>query len=340
MDCFYAQVEIRERPDLIGKPVAVGGAGRRGVLTTCNYEARAYGVRSAMPGFKALDLCPHLIMLPVNFSKYREVSRQVRAIFYRYTDIIEPLSLDEAYLDVTALEAPATQIAREIRKAIFKETQLTASAGIGPNMLLAKIASDWKKPNGQYTVTPDKVHAFINTLPLRKLRGIGPKTAERLKHRGFETCADLQQIAIEDLDRMFGKYGAQLYALCRGEDDRPVTPDHTRKSISRERTFGNDLEDLGSINEAIEKIYPILLGDIEKQKAKPFIRKSFVKLKFSDFSNTSVEKAGTDLSLETYKALAEKAWNRKDLSVRLVGLGVRLEDEERSFKQLEFELIS
>ena len=184
MDCFYAAVEIRDRPELADQPVAVGGSGRRGVLTTCNYVAREFGVRSAMPGFKALDLCPHLIMLPVNLKKYRDVSRQVRQIFSGYTDLVEPLSLDEAYLDLTLLDEPASKIAKEIRAKIFKETGLTASAGIAPNMLLAKIASDWRKPNGQFTITPDKVDAFMVELPLHKLRGIGPKTAEKLKQRG------------------------------------------------------------------------------------------------------------------------------------------------------------
>lgn len=338
MDCFYAAVEVRDRPDLADKPVAVGGSGRRGVLTTCNYVAREYGVRSAMPGFKALGLCPHLVMLPVDFKKYRAVSRQVREIFAQYTDLIEPLSLDEAYLDLTHLEDPASKIAKEIRKKIFKETGLTASAGIAPNMLLAKIASDWKKPNGQFTITPDMVDGFMEALPLRRLRGIGPKTAEKLKQRGMETCSDLRKLSIEDLDRMFGKWGAQLYALCRGEDDRPVTVDHGRKSISRERTFGHDLEDLGSINEAIDKIYPILLSDIEKQDAASQVRKSFVKLKFNNFTNTSVEETSPVVSIEAYKALAETAWNRKDLPVRLVGLGVRLDDEEQLFQQLELEL--
>lgn len=338
MDCFYAAVEIRDRPELADRPVAVGGSGRRGVLTTCNYVARAFGVRSAMPGFKALELCPHLVMLPVDFKKYRSVSQQVRSIFRRYTDVIEPLSLDEAYLDVTHREEPASKIAREIRQEIFRETGLHASAGIAPNMLLAKIASDWRKPNGQFTITPMMVEAFMEDLSLRKLRGIGPKTADKLKQRGLNSCADLRRLPLEDLGRMFGKFGPQLYDQCRGFDDRPVTPDYKRKSISRERTFSEDLPDLASINEVLDNIYPILISDIEKQEVRSAIRKSFVKLKFNDFSKTSAEETVTEISLEAFRVLAETAWNRRNLPVRLVGLGVRLQEEDEVSDQMEFSL--
>ncbi|MEY3897175.1 MAG: polymerase, partial [Verrucomicrobiota bacterium] len=244
MDCFYAAIEERENPALRGKPVGVGGSERRGVLTTANYEARKFGCRSAMPVFKALALCPHLILVPVQFDLYRAVSSRIRAIFGRFTELIEPLSLDEAYLDVTHLQSSGAAIAREIRAQILEETGLTASAGISSNKLIAKIASDWHKPNGQKQVAEDEIPAFMAALPVGRIWGVGKKMREKLTALGIETCADLQQLDQIELSQRFGKWGIELWHLCRGIDDRAVTPDRTRKSVSSETTFSENIVDL------------------------------------------------------------------------------------------------
>src|SRR5436853_1722663 len=200
MDCFYAAIEVRDRPSLRGKPVGVGGArDRRGVLTTCNYEARAFGVRSAMPTFMALQRCPNLIVLPTRFDVYRKEAGVVREIMHRFTPLVETLSLDEAYLDVTANPRPPGPLAREIRDLIFKETKLTASAGIAPNKLVAKIASEINKPNGQYEVKPEKVPEFMEPLPVRKLWGIGAVTEEKLMHAGVTKCGEMQRLSRPEL---------------------------------------------------------------------------------------------------------------------------------------------
>src|SRR5471032_9358 len=183
MDCFYAAVEMRERPELAGQPIAVGGGSRRGVVTTCNYEARKFGVHSAMPGFQAREKCPTLVFLPVRFDLYRAESVKIRQILLSYTPLVEPLSLDEAYLDVTGLDRYAWDIAKEIRKRIFEETRLTGSAGIAPNKMLAKIASDWRKPNGQFAITPEQVEMFIRDLPVRKIWGVGPRAPKNSNNK-------------------------------------------------------------------------------------------------------------------------------------------------------------
>ena len=231
MDCFYAAIELRERPELEGRPIAVGGGSRRGVVTTCNYEARKFGVRSAMPGFKARDLCPELVFLPVRFDLYRAESAKIREILLSYTQLVEPLSLDEAYLDVTDLGSYAWDIARELRARIFTATGLTCSAGIAPNKMLAKIASDWRKPNGQFAILPEEIEAFMRRLPVRKLWGVGPKSADRFAGLGIYTCEDLQRYSLADIVGRFGRWGRDLYYLCRGVDDRPVEPNRVRKSL-------------------------------------------------------------------------------------------------------------
>ena len=222
MDCFYAAIEVRDRPELKGKPVGVGGArDRRGVLTTCNYEARKFGVRSAMPTFMALQRCPKLIILPTRFDVYRRESVAIRAILHRFSPLVEPLSLDEAYLDVTHHPGPPAALAQIIRRLIYQRTKLTASAGIGPNKLIAKIASDLNKPNGQCEVASEQVPEFIAGLPVRKLWGIGQVTERKLERLGVATCADLQRFSKADLCEHFGKFGLELFDQCRGIDERP-----------------------------------------------------------------------------------------------------------------------
>jgi DNA polymerase IV len=247
MDAFFASVEQRDNPELRGKPVAVGGGGKRGVVAAASYEARKYGVHSAMAGSIAARLCPQLIFVKSNFDKYHEVSRQIRAIFEEYTDLVEPLSLDEAYLDVTEnkLNIPtATQIATEIREKIVATTQLTASAGVSFTKFLAKVASDHNKPNGLTVIKPHQAQAFLDKLLIHKFHGVGKVTAEKMRKMGINNGYDLRQISEFDLMRRFGKVGKHYYRVCRGEDQSPVNPHRIRKSIGAEETFYDDIEDI------------------------------------------------------------------------------------------------
>lgn len=336
MDCFYAAIEERDNPELRGKPLAVAGSSRRGVLTTANYEARKYGCRSAMPVFKALELCPQLTLVPVRFERYRAVSSQIRAIFSRFTELIEPLSLDEAYLDVSHLQTGAAAVAREIRAQIREETRLTASAGISSNKLIAKIASDWNKPDGQFEVTPDDIPAFIAALPVGRLWGVGGKTREKLASLGVETCADLQKLDQIELARRFGKWGIELWHLCRGMDDRPVTPDRTRKSLSSETTFSDNIGQLPELLSPMHGMIDELAEEISAKHSDRVIRSLVVKLKFADFQRTTAERAGHALENGVFEELLAECWKRGGgRSVRLLGVGVRFEDPEEQ-AQLEF----
>ncbi|MCB1560136.1 MAG: DNA polymerase IV, partial [Xanthomonadales bacterium] len=244
MDCFYAAIEERDDPALRGKPIGVGGSSRRGVLTTANYEARKFGCRSAMPVFKAMELCPQLTLVPVRFDVYRAESSRIRSIFARFTELIEPLSLDEAYLDVTENKrgvTTATELAQIIRGEIFEETRLTASAGIAPNKFLAKVASDWNKPNGQFVVRPGMVEAFLRELPVKRIPGVGKVMQEKLAALGIETVGQLGQRPLEELQARFGRWGVRLHQLSQGIDDRPVCSDSPRRSLSSEDTFATDI---------------------------------------------------------------------------------------------------
>ena len=293
MDCFYAAIEVRDRPSLRGKPVGVGGAReRRGVLTTCNYEARKFGVRSAMPTFMALQRCPNLIVLPTRFDVYRREAAIIRGILYQFTSIIEPLSLDEAYLDVSVHATAPAALAQEIRSAIFRTTKLTSSAGIGPNKLIAKIASEINKPNGQFEVRPEQVADFMKDLPVRKIWGIGEKSERKLEELGVKTCGELQRFSRPELVNVFGKFGLELYELCRGIDDRPVEPDRPRKSLSTEETFAVDLATLEQCEEKLEELFQDVMADLAQKESTREITKIFVKLKFNDFTRTTAERAG------------------------------------------------
>jgi DNA polymerase-4 len=331
MDCFYAAVEMRERPELAGQPIAVGGGSRRGVVTTCNYEARKFGVHSAMPGFQARERCPHLVFLPCRFDLYRAESTRVRAILREYTPLVEPLSLDEAYLDVTAVGRFAWDIAKEIRARIYDETRLTGSAGIAPNKMLAKIASDWRKPNGQFAVTPEQIESFMGRLPVRKLWGVGPKSAEKFERQGVKTCGDLQRFTLAELVTQFGKWGRELYELCRGRDDRAVEPNRVRKSLSNESTFSQNLTTLEQCQEALEGLVKDLAEELRAKAGERPIHKAFVKVKFADFTRTTRECLSTSPTPETYRKLLAEARERSPQPVRLLGAGVRfaLTSEEK-----------
>lgn len=331
MDCFYAAIEMRDFPELANKPVAVGGdATRRGVIAACNYAARKFGVRSAMPTGQAFKLCRQLILQPVRMAVYREESQYISAIFAEYTHLVEPLSLDEAYLDVTGstrCRGSATWIAEEIRARIFQTRQLTASAGIAPNKTLAKIASDWHKPNGQMVIMPDEIADFMMNLPVRKLFGVGPKMEEKLGTYGIKTCADLQQYSVDYLFNEWGIMGSRLYELARGIDNRPVNPERIRKSISVEETYVQDLPD----TEACLAVLPELLERLEAriQRAGDIcgIHNLFVKLKFNDFQQTTVERMYDKLDRDILHQLILEGFSRKGLPVRLLGIGIKLRQE-------------
>ena len=327
MDCFYAAVEIRDNPSLQGKAVAVGAkAEQRGVLTTCNYEARKYGLHSAMPTARALQLCPDLILLPVAMDKYRRVSAAIHTIFRRYTDKIEPLSLDEAYLDVTGLEVcqgSATLLAQRIRAEIYATVGLTASAGIAPNKFLAKVASDWHKPNGQFVIAPETVEEFVKTLAVKKIPGVGKVTAKKLLAQGIENCAQLQSLTKEELITAFGKFGYNLYDYCRGIDHRRVDIARTRKSVSVEHTFLHDLTTLLACEEKLPMLHQELMVRLKKYDNR-IIHKQFIKIKFSDFTQMTKECVVDSLKENNFLLLLREALAEFTKPVRLLGIGVRL----------------
>lgn len=310
MDCFYAAIEIRDNPLLNNKPVAVGGlANQRGVLCTCNYIARQYGVHSAMPTAVAQRLCPDLIVLPVNMPKYKEVSQSINSIFRQFTDLVEPLSLDEAFLDVTHsshCQGSATYIAQALRETIVKQHQLTASAGVAPNKFLAKIASAWNKPNGLFVITPEHVEQFIKTLPVNKLFGVGKVTASKLNQLNIFTCNDLQEYPLEFLIKHFGKMGQQLFYQARGIDNRPVQPNRLRKSLSVEKTFQYDIHDPQKAMRVISELYQSLIVRIKENAADLLIKNQFIKIKMSDFKLVSAEIKSTQINLERYNELFKK----------------------------------
>ncbi|MBA2367949.1 MAG: DNA polymerase IV [Candidatus Protochlamydia sp.] len=329
MDAFYASVEMRDNPALKSLPIAVGGDPRgRGVIATANYKARKYGVRSAMPSWKAQQLCPDLVIIYPNFDKYKQESRAIHEIFHAFTDIIEPLSLDEAFLDVSDAEAfggSATLIAKEIRQRIWAELRLTASAGIAPNKFLAKVASDWKKPNGLFVIRPEEVDAFIQELPIEKISGIGHVTAKRLHLSGIRTCGELQLLDLPQLVEHFGSRAWTLYELSRGIDNRAVITERIRKSLSVESTFVQDLSTLEACLEQIPGLFRRLMGRYGKVSDQYEIKKPFAKVKFADFTTTTVESLlYPEADLHSYSALIQIGWDRKQIPVRLLGLGVNL----------------
>ncbi len=332
-DSFYASVEMRERPELQGKPIAVGGRpGSRGVIATCNYRAREFGVHSAMPSSQAQKLCPSLVFLPPNFDLYRAVSRRMRAIMARYTDLIEPLSLDEAYLDVSTCEhfsGSATRIAEAIRSSIRSELQVTVSAGVAPNKFLAKVASDWNKPDGLCVITPDQVNAFVAALPVSKINGVGRVTTQKLAELGVTTCRDLQQIEKRLLVQRFGKYGVRLHDLARGIDDRPVQTSRVRKSLSVEHTYGNDLSTEEELLSRAKELFATLTRRVPQHNDSLRINKRFVKVKFADFRQTTLEHTLAPTQrwqdLPAFLSMLEEARKRSEKPVRLLGLGVRFQ---------------
>lgn len=335
-DCFYASVETLDNPKLKGIPIAVGGpAQSRGVIATCNYEARAFGVRSAMPSSQARRLCPSLLILPPRFERYREVSQQVQTIFQRFTDLVEPLSLDEAYLDVSGqphCNGSATRMAQDIRAAVYREIGITVSAGVAPNKFLAKIASEWRKPDGLFVIRPHEVGEFVKTLSVRKLHGVGKVTAQKLERMGLNTCADLQAADPEALLQALGSMGPYLRALAYGVDDRPVQVEYERKSVSVEHTFARDLPSLDACALVLPALYQQMRKRLKKHDDK-LVKKAVVKVKFNDFTHTTRECRSDGLTFDVYGALLRDAYERGNKPVRLIGVGVRFGDEEIAAEQ-------
>ncbi|MGV2287400.1 DNA polymerase IV [Trinickia sp. YCB016] len=333
-DCFYASVEMRDDPSLRGRPLAVGGRPEaRGVIATCNYEARRFGVHSAMPSALAMRKCPELLILRPAMEKYRIASRQIMAIYRDYTPDVEPLSLDEAYLDVTRSErckGSATLMAEEIRQRVRETVGVTVSAGVAPNKFVAKIASDWNKPDGLFVVRPHEIDAFVAALPVRKIHGVGKVTAAKLEKLGITTCLELRAWALIDLHRHFGAFGKRLYELSRGVDYRAVQADQERKSISVETTYVTDLKTLDECAAEITRLTEQLDERIARAGAASAVRKLYVKIRFADFQRTTVECVGDATHVPTLLALLEKGLARRNRPVRLLGVGVRLEEDDPS----------
>ncbi|TDT74355.1 DNA polymerase-4 [Allofrancisella inopinata] len=327
MDYFFAQIEEKANPSLKNKPFAVGGTNpKRGVISTCNYIARKYGVHSAMPTSIAMQKCPSLILLNTDFTKYKAASASIREIFHSFTDKVEPLSLDEAYIDVTDIadyQNSATLIAQAIKKQIFEKTGLTGSAGIAPNKLLAKIASDINKPNGLYVITPKQVDDFIKDLPVKKLFGVGKVSQEKLKSMNVETCSQLQQLSLNTLIEKFGKFGSSLYNYARGIDNRIVNPIHIRKSISVENTYLDDLKTLEACLEKLPSLYQKLASRISENHYKCIVG-IFVKFTDTKFNKTSVTRVSRAIDREIFTNLIIELYKKQTYPIRLIGIGIRL----------------
>ncbi len=340
MDAFYASVEQMDNPELKGKPLAVGGSGNRGVVSAASYEARKFGVRSAMSGVQARRLCPDLIFAKTRFDRYREISEQIRKIFYDYTGLVEPLSLDEAYLDVTQNKKgnpSASMIAQEIRERIFKEVGLTASAGISINKFIAKVASDYNKPNGQKTVNPEDVLPFLEALDIRKFHGVGKVTAEKMYQLGIFTGTDLKSKTIDYLDTHFGKSGRFYYHVVRGIHTSEVKPNRIRKSLAAERTFSENLSSEIFMLEKLEHIAHEVSRRLKKSKVAG--KTVTLKIKYSDFTMQTRSKtlpyfvSDTNIILETAKDLLFQESMQN--SVRLLGISISNLNTEKTKKKLE-----
>lgn len=334
MDAFYASIEQRDNPDYRGKPLAVGYSGKRGVVAAASYEARRYGVRSAMASVTALRECPQLVFVMPRFEVYKSVSNQIMQIFREYTDKVEPLSLDEAFLDVTEnkKEMPsATLIAKEIKQKIFSETHLTASAGVSYNKFLAKIASDFNKPDGMCVITPEKAEKFIEKLPIGKFFGVGKVTAQHMAKLGIKNGYDLKQQSEADLVKYFGKMGSLYFHFARGEDDREVESEHVRKSLGAEETFSEDLHETSDLLSAIESIAQEVHRRAEKRKF--FAKTLTLKVKYADFTTITRSKT-VKIDLNTPdalfllgKELLMTVKNIQEKKIRLLGLTLKKSEE-------------
>lgn len=345
MDAFYASVEQLDNPDLKGKAVAVGGSEIRGVVSAASYEARKFGVRSAMSGVLAKKKCPHLIFVPPRYDRYKEISSKIRAIFYDYTDLVEPLSLDEAYLDVTENKKgnpSANSIAKEIRERIWNELELRASAGISINKFLAKVASDINKPNGQKTIHPEEVIDFLEKLPVNKFYGVGKVTAAKMHNLGLFTGLDLKKKSLEELSKLFGKSGLHYYNIVRGIHNSVVKPNRVRKSIAAERTFSENISSEVFMLEKLDKIAVELERRMVKSDTKG--KTLTLKIKYSDFTQQTRSKTTNhyiQLKKDFYPLVKELLYQEKlKNSVRLLGISfsnLNTEKKEPVWVQLKFD---
>lgn len=339
MDCFYAAVEMRDNPALANVPMAIGGQSHRGVLSTANYIARQFGVRSAMSNYQARKLCPNLVIVPGRMSVYKAISQQIRAVFLRYTHLIEPLSLDEAYLDVTECDlcfGSATLIAQQIRADIYALTGLTASAGVAPIKFLAKIASDENKPNGQCVIPPSQISQFIDSLPLKKIPGVGKVTQQKLLAMGLEYGRDIKKCDAHFLTQKFGKFGTVLWRRCQGIDEREVETERIRKSIGVETTFSEDTSDFSELKKCL---LTELLPELERRSVRHInergIAKLGVKVKFFDFQQVSRECQYGALNADVLCRLMRELTGRyRHKPVRLIGIQIGLHESCQSQPQL------
>jgi DNA polymerase IV len=348
MDAFYASVEQRDNPKYRGKPLVVGGSpDKRGAVAAASYEARKFGIHSAMPSRTAVQRCPHLIFAPPRFEVYREISEQIRSIFEDYTDLVEPLALDEAYLDVTENKqgiASATEIARNIKQAILQKTQLTASAGVSFNKFLAKIASGMNKPDGLTVIPPNEAQLFIKALPIEAFYGVGRATATKMQELGINTGADLKQRSDRELVQHFGKVGRFYYQIARGIDERPVNPNRIRKSIGAETSFDPDLEGREAIKQKLEAISQELHQRIERNETKG--RTLTLKVKFADYRQITRSRTMLDrvAGREQILAIAQDLLRGVELeaqAVRLLGItlsNLDTETEKPIYRQMELDL--
>lgn len=348
MDAFYASVEQRDEPKYRGKPLVVGGSPQqRGAVAAASYEARKYGIHSAMPSRTALQRCKDLIFVKPRFEVYRAASQQIRDVFYRYTDLVEPLALDEAYLDVTENKKQmplAIGIAKEIKQAIWEETGLTASAGISINKFLAKMASGMNKPNGLFVILPEAAEAFVESLPIEKFHGIGKVTATKMHELGIQAGADLKQWSEADLVKQFGKHGRFYYHIARAQDERAVTPNRPRKSIGAETTFVEDLDSLDEMNIELEKIAQILKERLDRNRA--YGRTLTLKVKYEDYQQITRTTTVTELirNQELILSLAQELCACVEVNhkkVRLLGVSISnldRDEESTSTRQLRLAL--
>ena len=329
-DCFFAAVEMRDHPEYRELPIAIGGSSdRRGVISTCNYPARQYGVRSAMSSAQALALCPQLKLLPGNMAKYKQVSADVMDILKSYGLQFEQVSIDEAYLELPE-SSNAVLVAEQIRQQVSSQLGITVSVGIAPNKFLAKIASDWHKPNGQFAIRADEVDDFVENLDVRKIPGVGPKSAEKLYDLGISKCGHIKEMPQDWLLKRFGKFGKLLFDRAHGRDSRSVKADRVRKSISIERTFPEDIQTEHEILSALESMWPKFLERLEASGLTLDGIAPFVKVKYADFQVTTLSDHDYRPTRPNYQALLNRAANRQGKPIRLLGIGGRLKQQDHA----------
>jgi len=322
-DCFFAAVEMRERPELASQPLAIGGeSDRRGVIATCNYVAREYGVRSAMATATARRLCPDLVLLSGRMALYRSVSEALMAILREYSSVVEQVSVDEAYLELEPGQS-ASETAQAIRDRVRTELGITVSVGGAPNKFLAKVASDWNKPDGQTMIAPQDVDGFVSALPVAKIPGIGPAFQARLASLGIETCMDARAWELNELVRRFGRSGVHLYQRCRGLDSRPLTLERERKSVSVERTYAQDKTRADECLAEVPALYERWQERVSRTPWAPHALAPFVKVKFADFTQTTLADIQETATPEGFARLLSQALQREDKPVRLLGIGGR-----------------